>query len=94
LTSRICTSITISARGLSFASITFSMIDATLAVARTVIVLAVLFGAIIGCTAIDGTRMMVLISCASSVASACEMKKVRITCSSYCARFGGVSGMT
>ena len=64
---------TISARGLSLASMIFSMIAATAVVARIVIVLVVLFGAIIGCTAIAGTRMIVLIICASSVASACEM---------------------
>ena len=73
LTSRICTSMMISARGLSLASIIFSMIEATAVVARMVIVLFVLLGAIIGCTAIAGTRMIVLIICESSVASACEM---------------------
>ncbi len=36
-------------------------------------VFAVLFGITIGCTAICGMRMMLLTSCASSVASACEM---------------------
>src|SRR5215510_3046953 len=79
LTSRIWTSMTTSARGLSFASIIFSMIAATAVVARIVIVLLVLFGAIIGCTAIAGTRMIVLIIWDSSVASAWETKKVRIT---------------
>src|SRR5262245_19183728 len=72
LTSRIWTSMTISARGLSLASIIFSMIAATAVVARIVIVLLVLFGAIIGCTAIAGTRMIVLIIWDSSVASAWE----------------------
>ena len=68
-----------------------SMIAATGAVARTVMVLAVLLIATIGCTAICGTRMIELMSCDSSCTSACEMKNVRITCSSYCARFCGVS---
>jgi hypothetical protein len=42
-------------------------------VARTVIVLAVLLGAIIGCTAIPGIRMSWLRVCESSVGSAFEM---------------------
>ena len=63
---------TISARGLSLDSIIFSIIAATAVVARMVIVLFVLFGAIIGCTAIAGTRMIVLIICESSVASECD----------------------
>ena len=49
------------------------MTSITGAVARTVMVLAVLFGITIGCTGICGMRMMVLTVWASSVASACEM---------------------
>ena len=41
-----------SASGLSLPAITFSMIAATAVVARTVIVLATVFGTTAGCTAI------------------------------------------
>ncbi len=71
-TSRISTSKTISARGLSFCSMTFSRICTTFAAARTVIVFAVLLGTIAGCTLMPGSRMIVLSICVSSVASACE----------------------
>ena len=47
----------ISARGLSFCSMILSSICMKGTVARTVIVLAVLLGAIIGCTAIPAIRM-------------------------------------
>ena len=40
------------------------------------------------------TRIMPISSCASSVASACETKNVRITCSSYCVRFCVLSAAT
>ena len=50
-----------------------SMTSTTGAVARTVIVLAVLFGSSVGCTGMVGMRMIVLMICASSVTSACEM---------------------
>ena len=73
LTSRISTSSTTSARGLSFARITRSMTSTTGPVARTVMVFAVLFGITIGWIVICGMRMMLFTSCASSVASACEM---------------------
>ena len=43
---------TISARGLSFAAIIRSMMPTTGRLARTVMVLAVEFGTIVGCTAI------------------------------------------
>ena len=76
------------------ASIIFSMIDTTLAVPRTVIVLAVLFAASTGCTAMAGIRITWFNVCTSSVASACEMKNVRMTCSSYAARFCALSGIT
>ena len=78
-----------SARGLSFALIRRSMTSTTCAVARTVIVLAVLFAWIIGCTGICGIRMTVLTVCASSVASAWLMKKTLMTRSSYCWCFCG-----
>ena len=84
---------TTSARGLSFDRIIRSMTSATDVVARIVMVLAVLFAMIVGVTGICGTRMTVLMVCATSVASACDRKKVRMTCSSYFARFWGVSGM-
>ncbi len=83
-----------SARGLSLASITRSTICTTGPVARTVIVLAVLFGTICGCTAWPATRTKPVSSCDSSVASECEMKKVRMTCSSYCTRFAVLSVAT
>src|SRR5262245_10178133 len=70
LTSRIWTSTTTSARGLSFDRMMRSMMSATWAVARTVIVLAVLFAMITGATGICGTRMMVVTICDSSCASA------------------------
>ena len=57
-------------------------------------VLAVLFGEIDGATWPPPTRMTVFSVWASSVASACEMKNVRMTCSSYCARFCTLSGTT
>ena len=63
---------TISARGLSFCSMIFSMIWTTELVPRTVIVLAVLLATIAGCTAMPGRRMIVLRICVSSVASAFE----------------------
>ncbi len=63
----------ISARGLSLARMIRSMTSTTGAVARTVIVLAVLLGSSVGCTGIVGMRMIVLITCASSDTSACEM---------------------
>ena len=72
-TSRIWTSITTSARGLSFDRMMRSMMSATCEVARTVIVLAVLFAMITGATGICGTRMIVVTVCDSSWASACEM---------------------
>ena len=49
---------TTSARGLSFERMMRSMMSATCVVARTVIVLAVLFGMITGATGICGTRMI------------------------------------
>ena len=49
------------------------MTSMTGAVARTVIVLAVLFGSSVGGTGIVGIRMIVLMTCASSDTSACEM---------------------
>ena len=58
LTSRISTSRTTSARGLSLALMIRSMTSTTGAVARTVIVFAVLFGITIGCTGICGMRMI------------------------------------
>jgi hypothetical protein len=76
------------------ASIIFSMIATTLAVPRTVMVFAVLFAASTGCTAIAGMRITWFSVCTSSVASACEMKNVRMTCSSYAARFCALSGIT
>src|SRR6185295_2559830 len=69
-TSRISTSTTISARGLSFCSMIFSRICTTAAVARTVNVFVVLLTAIAGCTAMPGRRMMTLRSCEISVGSA------------------------
>ena len=45
-----------SASGLSLAAITCSIIAATSVVARTVIVLATVFGITAGCTAICGAR--------------------------------------
>src|ERR1700682_1842266 len=54
-TSRISTSTTISARGLSFCVISLSMICATALVARTVIVLLVLLNCMIGCTGMAGS---------------------------------------
>ncbi len=63
---------TISARGLSFCSMTFSRIPTTALVARTVMVLAVLLAMIAGCTEIPGSRMIVLSVCEASVASACD----------------------
>ena len=83
-----------SARGLSFASMTRSTISTTAAVARTVIVLAVLFGWICGWIAMPATRTMPISSVAISVASACETKKVRITCGSYWVRFCVLSTAT
>ena len=71
-TSRISTSTTISARGLSFCSMIFSRICTTELVPRTVSVLVVRFGAIAGCTAMPGRRMIVLRICDISVASACD----------------------
>ena len=50
-----------------------SITSTTGAVARTVIVLAVLFGSSAGCTGIVGIRMTVLMICEISVASACDM---------------------
>jgi hypothetical protein len=63
----------ISARGLSFCAMILSRICMKGMVERTVIVLAVLLGAIIGCTAIPAMRMSWLRVCASSVGSAFEM---------------------
>ena len=57
-------------------------------------VLAVLLGAMRGWIAICGARITVFTSCASSVASACEMKKVLMTCSSYCWRLAVLSVAT
>jgi hypothetical protein len=94
LTSRICTSMMTSAFGLSFCSTTRSMIAAMLALARTVMVLFVLFATICGATASAGIRMMPFRIWASSVASEWETKKVRMTCSSYSARFCALSGIT
>src|SRR5215471_3542512 len=71
-TSRISTSTTISERGLSFCWMIRSKIATTVGVARIVIELAVLFGAIAGCTAMPGGRKAWLRICASSVASAFE----------------------
>ena len=73
---------------------TCSMISTTGAEARTVMVLAVLLAAMRGWIAICGARMTVLTSCASSVASACETKKVLMTCSSYCCRLAVLSVAT
>jgi hypothetical protein len=53
---------TISARGLSFCAITFSMICITAVEARTVSVLADLLNWMSGCTPSCGTRMMLLMS--------------------------------
>jgi hypothetical protein len=61
-----------SARGLSFALMMRSMTSITGAVARTVMVLAVLFGSICGCTGMVGMRITVLSVCASSATSPCE----------------------
>src|SRR5262245_38108635 len=58
LTSRISTSMTTSAFGLSFCAIIFSRICATLVDARTVIVLLALFTWMIGCTGIPGSLMI------------------------------------
>src|SRR5215470_14879938 len=69
-TSMISTSTTISERGLSFCSMILPKIATTGGVARIVIELAVLFGAIAGCTAMPGGRNAWLRICASSVASA------------------------
>ena len=93
-TSRICTSMTTSAFGLSFCSTIRSMIATMLVVARTVIVLLVLFATICGATASAGMRMTPLRICASSVASVWDTKNVRMTCSSYNARFWALSGIT
>ena len=57
-------------------------------------VLAVLLGAMRGWMAICGARITVLTSWASSVASACETKKVLMTCSSYCWRLAVLSVAT
>ena len=48
------------------------MICTTELVARTVIVFDVLLATIAGCTAMPGSRMIVLRICVSSVASACD----------------------
>ena len=61
---------TTSARGLSFDRITRSMMSATWVVARTVMVLAVLFAMITGATGICGTRIKVVTRVESSCASA------------------------
>src|SRR2546428_5488360 len=71
-TSRISTSTTISARGLSFCAMILSRIPTTGAVPRTVMELDVLLPAMAGCTAIPGRRMMVLRICVISVASALD----------------------
>ena len=70
------------------------MIATMFAVALTVMVLLVLFATICGATASEGIRMTPLRICATSVASACETKNVRMTCSEYNARFCALSGMT
>ena len=57
-------------------------------------VLVVLLATICGWIAMPATRISAFSSCASSVASACDMKNVRITCSSYCVRFCVVSAAT
>src|SRR5262245_8327459 len=72
LTSRISTSTTISARGLSFCAIIRSRIWATAVDARTVMVLLALFTWMIGCTGMPGSLLMALRICAMSVASACD----------------------
>src|SRR6185503_19886263 len=65
------TSNTISARGLSFCSITFSMICMIAVLARTVIVLLVLLIAIIGWMLICGKRTIALKVWPRSVTSTC-----------------------
>src|SRR5262245_21419237 len=71
-TSRISTSTTISARGLSFCWMIFSMICTTDVVARTVIEFAVLCAMIASRVAMPGSRMIDPSVCTSSVASACD----------------------
>ena len=66
----------------------------TACVARTVIVLGVLFGEITGGTAAVVVRVTVCTIVASSVASAYEIGNVCTTCRSYFSRFGLVSVAT
>ena len=70
-TSRISTSMTISARGLSFCRMIFSMIWTTLVDPRTTRVLPDLFTEMIGGTPSCGSRMTELSSCDMSLTSAC-----------------------
>jgi hypothetical protein len=93
-TSRICTSMMTSALGLSFCSTMRSMMETMVALARTVMVLFVLLATICGATASAGMRMTPFRIWASSVASEWETKNVRMTCSSYSARFCALSGIT
>src|SRR4029077_5610130 len=72
LTSMISTSTTTSARGLSFCWISFSKIWTTGAVARMVIELCALFGALVRWADGPAGRNATLSTCANSVASAFE----------------------
>ena len=85
---------TISARGLSLDSMTCSTMPSTEVLARTVRLLAVVLATNRGGTDISCAVSTAVSSATSSSTSPWEMKKVRIACSSYCARFCGVSGTT
>ncbi len=71
-----------------------SMIATSGAVARTVTEFCVLLATNDGTIGEPCTRPMMLSSCTISCASECDRKKVRMTCSSYFARFWTLSGMT
>ncbi len=73
---------------------TRSAICTTGAVARMVMVLVVLLATICGWIAMPATRINPTSNCDNSVASACDTKNVRMTCSSYCVRFCVLSAAT